>query len=564
MEEYDQIMQALRSAHNAGDEVAARRLAAMALRARSEAEASVAQPEQTIMQRVGETLYENIIGSGEVDTPGERLGQLVRGGTAAVARGMADVPALPANIAQLGAAGVEQLLGMEEPSMVSRALERLPETREMLASVPVIGRETEYVAPGRAGQFVSAAGEFAGGAGLLGRAADMVRLGVVPGLASEAAGQATEGTAMEPYARTAAALGAGFLGVRPSDRIAPIAGADDEAIRLANVLRREGVQPTAGQVMESGALRRAEGMVQPSTRQLEDFTASAMRSIGSDDVRATQSALATAEKNITNQMDDILRGVSVSPDLALANRAAQVAADYMQSAPSATVVPRVRNIVEEIIDAATTPSGKQIELETLREWRTALGRMTRSPDEATRNAAVELRGLIDGATDAALSRSGRSDQLQALRDARVKYRNFLAVRDASSRAGAETGVLSPTQLNQSVIRTQGRSQYAVGRGTELADLSRAGAALLRPLPTVEQGGFRRFLPEVGGAGAGGALGFGAGGIPGAIAGVTIGAAAPTAGQAIMRSGPLQTTVLDPFAAMMQISRTAPGLLQQIQ
>jgi hypothetical protein len=560
MEEYERIIRALRAAHAAGDEAGARRLAAMANRARTQAEAPA--PEQTRMQRMGQALFENIIGSGEVDTPGERLGELARGGVAAVARGMADVPALPANIAQLGAAGVERLLGMEEPSMVSRALERLPDTREMLASVPVIGPESEFVAPGRAGQFMATAGEFAGGAGLLGRAADMIRLGAIPGLASEAAGQATEGTALEPYARTAAALGAGFLGVRPSERIAPIAGADDEAVRLANVLRREGIQPTAGQVMESGALRRAEGMVQPSPRQLEDFTRAAMRSIGSDDVRATQSALSTAERNITNQMDDILRGVSVTPDPALANRAAQIAADYLESAPAASVVPRVRNIVEEIVDAATTPGGKQIELETLRTWRTALGRMTQSSDEATRNAAVELRRLIDGATDAALSQAGRADQLQTLREARTQYRNFLAVRDASTRAGAETGVLTPTQLNQSVIRTQGRAPVAVGRGTELADLSRAGAALLRPLPTVEQGGFRRFLPEVGGAGAGGALGFGVGGIPGAMAGAAIGAGLPVAGQAIMRSAPLQTTVLDPFAAMMQVSRTAPGLLSQ--
>jgi hypothetical protein len=562
MEEYERIMRALRAAHAAGDEAGARRLAVMASRVRPQAEAPAAQPEQTRMQRIGQTLYENIIGSGEIDTPGERLGELVRGGTAAIARGMADVPALPANIAQLGAAGVERLLGMEEPSMVSRALERLPETREMLASVPVIGPETEYVAPGRAGQFVSTAGEFAGGAGLLGRAGDMIRFGALPGLASEAAGQATEGTALEPYARTAAALGTAFLGVRPSGRVAPIAGADDEAVRLANILSREGVRPTAGQVMESGALRRAEGMVQPSPRQLEDFTAAAMRSIGSDDVRATQSALATAERNITNQMDDILRGVSVAPDSALANRAAQIAADYLESAPAASVVPRVRNIVDEIIDAATTPGGKQIELETLRTWRTALGRMTQSSDEATRNAAVELRRLIDGATDAALSQAGRADQLQALREARTQYRNFLAVRDASTRAGAETGVLTPAQLNQSVIRTQGRAPVAVGRGTELADLSRAGAALLRPLPTVEAGGVRRFLPEVGAAGAGGLAGLSAGGVPGAVIGGTLGALAPVAGQAIMRSAPLQTTVLDPFAAMMQVSRTAPGLLSQ--
>ena len=37
----------------------------------------------------------------------------------------------------------------------------------------------------------------------------LVKFGIVPGAASEAAGQATEGTPIEPYARTAAALAGG-------------------------------------------------------------------------------------------------------------------------------------------------------------------------------------------------------------------------------------------------------------------------------------------------------------------------------------------------------------------
>lgn len=479
----------------------------------------------------------------------------------ALSRGLMELIGLPSTIADLPMQGA-QALGLVPADQDVRSPLSGGRLRESAAALT--SGATERQPETTAGEYAATVAEFLPGAALgPGNVLrNMLMFGALPGAASEFAGQRTEGTPLEPYARTAAALGTSFLGVRPTGRVAPIGGADDEAVRMANILRREGVQPTAGQIMESGALRRAEGMVEPSARQLEDFTAAAMRSIGSDDVRATQSALATAERNITKQMDDILSGVSVTPDAALANRAAQIAADYMQSAPAATVVPRVRNIVEEIIDAATTPGGKQIGLETLREWRTTLGRMTQSSDEATRNAAVELRALIDGATDAALSSAGRADQLQTLRDARTQYRNFLAVRDASTRAGAETGVLTPTQLNQSVIRTQGRAPVAVGRGTELADLSRAGAALMRPLPTVEQGGFRRFLPEVGGAGAGGVLGFGLGGVPGAIAGATIGAGVPVAGQAIMRSAPLQTTVLDPFAAMMQVSRTAPGLLSQ--
>lgn len=163
-----------------------------------------AQTEAKTERSLGDILYENIIGSGEVDTPGERLGQLIRGAGAATARGIADVPALPANLLQLGAMGVEKLTGMEQPSAVSRALESLPETRDILSTLT--GGESEYVAPGTAGEYISTIGEFAGGAGASAGPRAMLKYGVAPGLASEAAGQATEGTALEPAARIAGAF----------------------------------------------------------------------------------------------------------------------------------------------------------------------------------------------------------------------------------------------------------------------------------------------------------------------------------------------------------------------
>ena len=205
MSEYteEQLKDAARKALADGNEAAAKRLIAEARKVAAKPQpAAPAEPERTL----GQTLYENIIGSGEVDTPGERLGQYIRGGTAAVARGIADVPALPANLAQLGAMGVEKALGMEEPSMVSRGLAALPDTREMLGAVPVIGPESRYQAPGTVGEYISTAGEFAGGAGASAGPRTMLKYGVTPGVASEAAGQVTEGTAAEPYARFAAGL----------------------------------------------------------------------------------------------------------------------------------------------------------------------------------------------------------------------------------------------------------------------------------------------------------------------------------------------------------------------
>lgn len=199
----EQLKDAARKAIADGNDAAAKRLIEEARRVAALAPVAP-EPEPAPERTFGEMLYENVIGSGEADTRGEKLGQYIRGAGAATARGIADVPAIPANLAQLGTMGVEKLLGMEEPSMVSRGLAALPDTRNMLSTVT--GGESDYQAPGKVGEYISTGGEFAGGAGVSAGPRTMIKYGLTPGLASEAAGQATEGTAAEPYARLAAGL----------------------------------------------------------------------------------------------------------------------------------------------------------------------------------------------------------------------------------------------------------------------------------------------------------------------------------------------------------------------
>jgi hypothetical protein len=506
-------------------------------------------------------LYENIVGQGEVDTPGERLGELIRGAGAATARGIADVPALPANLVQLGAMGVEKALGMEEPSMVSRAVGSLPDTRDMLAAVPVIGPESQYVAPGTAGEFVATAGEFAGGAGAIGGAGQMLRYGVAPGVASEAAGQATEGTAAEPYARTGAALATAIFAGRGGT---PFAG-DDEAARMANTLQDSGVRNiTAGQARGSQGLMRAEGRLQPTSQQLDDFTAAAMRQIGSTDTLATPQALRAAQDAIVRQMDDAVAGASIAPTATEAQRALQIGVDYVDSVPAGSLTPRVRGIAQEINNIAK--QGGTVPLERLREWRSGIGRLTISPDAATREAAHGLRTLIDDMTDQALTAAGRTDDIAKLAQGREAYRNFIGIRDAASRAGAEGGRLSPQALNQSVIRSQGREAYATGRTTPMGEFTRAGASVLRPAPTVNAGGARSVTEALPLASAamlgGGALSAGANPLAaGAMA--AAGALAPVAGQSVMRSQPVQSLLRGSLAEnVLRTYPVTPGVMQE--
>lgn len=67
--------------------------------------------------------------------------------------------------------------------------------------------DINYRAPGLAGDVLGTGMEFATSAGLMG--APMVRAGFVPGVTSELAGQATEGTKAEPYARFGGAIAGG-------------------------------------------------------------------------------------------------------------------------------------------------------------------------------------------------------------------------------------------------------------------------------------------------------------------------------------------------------------------
>lgn len=514
MADTQRMMQALRNAHAAGDEQAARRIAAMIKAAQQET------PEAKQERTIGQTLYENIIGSGEVDTPGERLGQLIRGAGAATARGLADVPALPANLAQLGAMGVEKLLGMEQPSAVSRGLEALPDTRKMLAAVPVIGPESQYVAPGTAGQYISTAGEFAGGAGGFGGAGQMLRYGAIPGLASEAAGQATEGTALEPYARAAAAIAApvaaGAAQKAMQKVVSPMAGQISPARQQAvEALRREGIEPTAGQIVGGTAAENqlyreastAAGRAK-SEQALADFTAATMKRIGSTATRATPDALEEAATRIGGVFDDVVSGVKAMPDpndLTAMSKSLEL---YRQLAPKSTAAPIFKNINKELVEAFRT--GNDIAADTLKTWRSTLSKLTTSADAATRETAISAVEVIDDIIAKALTSTGKPEAIQKLGEARNQYRNLLAIERAASRADVE-GILSPLQLRTALLQ-QGRRRYVQGKG-DLAEMTRAAADVLKPLPqsgtSPRLGAGQIMQGAAGGTGAGlGAVGLG--------------------------------------------------------
>jgi hypothetical protein len=539
------------------------------LRLRAQARQKQAQRrDQSARSSLGSTIYENVVGSGAVDTPGERAGELIKGGAAAITRGFADVAAIPGNMVQLGVGAsnwARGKMGMDPINLneqaiggaVVNAVPTSEDTRGALSAVT--GGASDYVAPGTAGQYVSTAGEFAGGAGLMTGPGTMVRYGALPGLSSEAAGQATEGTAMEPWARAIAPIATSIaLTPRPN-----AASGTDERAAAARRLQERGVNPYAGQVKDSEGLMRAEGTLAPTQRQLDQFTRAALNEAGytGPSMRATPGVLDRQQNTITARMNRIVDiDVPITPKFG--QDVMKVADDYLGSTPGQTLPPKLRNVATEILDAATNPSGAPLSGSRLREWRTALGRYTTSGDEAIRDAAHELRNVIDEATTDALTAAGKTAEVAELAQLRTQYRNLLVIADATTRGGrgGASGVLTPERVSTSAKRVFTRQSYAMDRATGLAQLSRDAEMIIGAVPAVKPGGVRDVVNTGMMALGGATVGAQAGSPMMALGGAVAGAAAPTLGRELMRSGVMQSAVMQPQNLLAGPMSVVPGLL----
>lgn len=166
-------------------------------------------------------------------------GGLVRG-----AAGLAGLPALAADYLTQASDRIAQRVTGQSDDEYRDQQQRRKDARLFPGALEALkpegvqhGIETvtgpAYVPTTRAGKFASAGAEFGVG-GALGRASNLARnligYGIVPGLLSEGAGQAFEGSAMEAPARIAGAVAGGMgsaIAMRPSTTGKMIRGAVD-------------------------------------------------------------------------------------------------------------------------------------------------------------------------------------------------------------------------------------------------------------------------------------------------------------------------------------------------
>ena len=427
---------------------------------------------------------------------------------AAVLRGMADIPALPANIAQLGAMGVEYLRGQELGSSgASKFLDELPDTRDMLASVPMVGPASQYKIDSTLGDYVSTAGEFAGSAaggsgivqagkkalGYAPKAMNVVRdfaTGTASGLGSEAAGQALKGTEYENAARIiggiASPLAAGKLASKTSTYMMnrSIKNPTVESLRSAKNAAYKDVD-NAGevfspQVTSDIALRARAAAV------ANDFV---------DDVdKQTKAALAILEGKAGSeltigQLDKIRQGLF----------------KRYSSAPNEAAIPDMIDIIDEAIDSSTM-GGELMQTARLANKRYKKAELL---DTAFRNADLDTAGSGSGGNTVNKYRQAVTSILKNKKKVRFFDAEEVAAMEQfvkgsmSENTMRQIGKLSPSgnglmtalQTGGAVASSGATLPFAIGG--ELAARNATGRAIRgkENLETLITGGPQRLMPD---------------------------------------------------------------------
>lgn len=500
-------------------------------------------------------------------------GDVVRSAAGGVASGIASTIAAPEAFAQLGKSGLDYLAERLLPeglakqyssSVGSDASARAAELRRMVSErsgLPMLPSPLDVASSvasavpkpqTTAGEYARTIGEFAPAAlapgGAIARTANVV----VPAVASETAGQFTEGTALEPYARIGGAIAGGLVPAMATRAISPNP-IGPERQQMVDVLAREGVPTTAGQRTGNDTLRYAESEIGGSRAanifddQSEAFTSAALGRVGGSG-RATPDNMTAIRDRLSTGFNSVSARNTVRADQQFVDDLRTTLGEY------GTVLPAeqkaiVGNLVQDIVDRFASTGGAM----PGRDYQTIRSRLTKRAKNAAgsdNELASAYRGLRD-AIDSAMQRSVTPADATEWADLRRQWGNLKTLEKAASGAGegAAMGLISPAQLRNSVA-VNNRGGYVRGEG-DLSELARAGTALMRQMPqsgTAPRTAVRNMgaaIPTVAGAVLGGQVGDGA---LGSLLGAAAGAAAPSVVGRLMMSDPAQAYLSNQLAS----------------
>ena len=406
---YEQYMEAAKNADNAGDEDAARKLV----------QAAISLKKKTVDKKDQEV--------GAVEDVLRSIG----GGLGRGISGAVELPELAGRGVIRGFQELGQLTGLYEG-------EDLPvfdtgTGRALRGAAEAVGLDDEldYRGQTTAGKYAGTISEFAGGGGAFGlggkvlkniaksptarklaAGAETAGLGnkalagsVLAGGGSELAGQLSEGTQYEPYARLGGALvspmAANTLKNTALKAISPYGGADPSRAALAKFLGEKGVSTTAGQKVGSDTLKRKESMTEAGGQlretQADEFTKAVLKEVGSDAPRATPDALIEIQTRLGQNMNEAISGVKLIPEAEDLKNMSKVLQKYKKLKPvdpdAEVTNTLLKQINRSLIDTVSKKS--VIDEDQFVSFRQQLSKQTMSKDQATKNATMETLKIID-------------------------------------------------------------------------------------------------------------------------------------------------------------------------
>lgn len=419
-----------------------------------------------------------------------------------IVKGAIGLGTLPGNVEALARAGINRgagLLGVEgnlvDPDTLAINYNDL--------AGRVQNRFGEFYKPQTTPeQYIETAGSFLPGGAMAKGATLGQRAGQVlaPAVTSETAGQLTEGTAAEPWARVAGAL-AGGAAANLGARVVSPAPADPVKTTAVKELAQDGVTAvSAGQKtgnptlrwMESAAQTMPGGrrMAQVQEQQVEQFTAAALKTAGIDATRATPDVLNQGFARLGQMYDTVEKVARVVPDPSFAPAIRNILNTYRQHTSNTTRLPIVDDFGAEILTKSFGRGG--MDGTTYRALVRSLKDEARglSKDPQASRALYDLALKLDAQMIKTAPRNIRPQVAQYIRDLNEKYANLLVLEKAASRGGEQValGFITPAGL-KTAMGESGRRAYARGRG-KLAKLARSGESVIKPLPssgTAERG-----------------------------------------------------------------------------
>lgn len=377
-------------------------------------------------------------------------------------------------------------------------------------------------------------------------------------------------------AKTGALVGGAVGGLAPvvgallTKAVTPFKTSNARDVAAA-ILRREGVDVTAGQRTGSHALRYAESELggqkaaEMLERQGEQFTSAALKKAGIKADRATPDVIDDAYNRIGREFDGLASRNMLEPDQRMLSDLKTVVDDYASLVPETYRAPVVKNVYDDILKTVglNGPNGTNaVQGSSYQALRSTLDRAARGTNDP--QLAQALRGIkdvLDDTMERSIAKNNPGDA-GAWREARRQYKNMLVIEKAATGAGenAAMGIISPSHLRNAAVG-QSRRGYARGKG-DFAELARAGEAIMKPLPNSGTPGrtavraLGTSIPALLGAGGGATVG----GPIGAVAGSLAGAALPKVVGALMMTKAGQAYLGNQVAASPALRNVVAALL----